>query len=108
MSLDRVKAQGFLGVLVTNELRQKGIEDSVLAHKAGVHPKLISDVKLGRADQHRQEELRRLIRVLFLSGTKRRVRAYRLLFIIVRSRRSLRSREYDNRKRIRRGKSFYN
>ena len=98
------KALSFLGVLVTFEIKQKKIDEWELAHKANVHPKLVSNVKAGKILDCRQEEIRNLIRVLFLAGTKKRARAYKLLFRMAPSRRSFRTLPYNNRNMVRRGK----
>ena len=77
--MDKVVAQGYLGVLVSEEMRQKRLRPEDLAVKAGISPKSVTDVKSGNADLCREEVLRKLICVLFLSGTKRRVKAFRLV-----------------------------
>ena len=102
--MNRAAAQFFLGDLVERQIREDGIEIDDLALEAKVHPNVIKNVKVGKADLHRQEELRKLIRVLFLAGNRRRTRAYRLLYIISPTQRNFRSLPYNNRKRICRGR----
>ena len=97
-------ALGFLGALVEEELRLRKLEGPAVAQKAGIHPAVVENVKTGKANQHRADELRRLINVLFLAGTKKRARAWRLMFHIVPTGRSFRSLPYRNRKAVRRGK----
>ena len=81
--MDKTVAQGFFGVLVSKQLRQNGMGVKELASVAKIPPKVVVDAKEGKVDPKRQYELKKLIAVLFLAGTKRRKQAFRYLLIIV-------------------------
>ncbi len=102
--MDRVVAQGYFGVLVAKEIKQKEVEIKEVFHRARIRPKIIDDVTSGKAELHRPTEVKKLITVLFLAGTKRRERAFRLFLIFFPSFRMVKRMRYNNRGICRRGK----
>jgi hypothetical protein len=100
--MNRVLAQGFFGVMVSTQLRQKKMGPEELAKKASLHPLVVVGAAEGKADPNRQQELRRLIAVLFHHCQRRKRRAHRLLRIFVVPRRQIRGLPYNNQNRYRR------
>ena len=102
--MDRIVAQGYFGILVSQEIRQKGLKPAQLAKDAEIHPAVVENVTSGKAELCRETELRKLITVLFLARSKRREKAYRLLVVFMVSRKPVCTQRYNNRHSARRGK----
>lgn len=110
MGLARVTAVRLLGNLVKDELnrikKKEGIYDEDIATRACIHPDVIENVKLGNAELYRENEVRKLLKVLELSG-KKRARAFGLLFVVHPTKRSIRSIPYKNRKHFIAGRNQF-
>jgi predicted transcriptional regulator len=70
--------RGRFCALVNEELRKSNADDLEVAKQANIPIKVVHNVQGGKADLCRREELKRLVKVLFLYKNKKREEMLRL------------------------------